>query len=136
MGKKKIDQLLAQLQTNHDTDVQNAAGIFTVAQGAVNDLANAVGEQVNALVPSARALPAAPQQLTKDDLLKRYGSYNGCRSAAKAAGITFSRPPRWSQIIAAFSYLDACQACIDNLMRQHPNPELKTVKVTLTLDGI
>ena len=109
MGKQKLDQLLKQLENNHAQDIENAAAIFTVAQGAVDQLA-APSPQPNA--PALGESVAAPSSLTKADLLKRYGNYNACRQAAKRAGIAFSHTPRWSQLVAAFSYLPACQACV------------------------
>jgi hypothetical protein len=127
MGKQTIDRLLAKLQSNHEQDIHNAAAIFTVAQGAVNQLQN---PSEMALAPEQ--LPP-PQQLTQADLVDRYGSYNGCRAAAKKAGITFSRSPRWTQIIAAFNYLEACQAHINLYLQHYPNAELKDTKITLKL---
>lgn len=131
MGKNKIDQLLSQLKNNHKEDIQNAAGIFTVAQGAVNQLRETVLPDTEETRPALAS--NQPQQLTKADLLEKYKSYNGCRSAAKKLGITFSRTPRWSQIVAAFNYISACQECIDAYMQQHPCKELKGVSVTLSL---
>lgn len=128
MGKQKIDQLLAQLKDNHNQDIQNAAAIFTVAQGAVNQLQADNSDTENL---ESRALPA-PRQLTKDDLIDRYGSYNGCRSAAKKAGITLHNPP-WPQVVAAFNYLEAAQNCVNAYMQQHPCDDLKGVSVTLSL---
>lgn len=138
MGKQKIDRLLAQLKDNHSQDIQNAAAIFTVAQGAVNQL-QANGAEADSYRPinssadslQTKALPA-PHQLTKADLCDRYGNYNRCRSAAKKAGITL-RNPSWAQMVAAFSYLEACQNCINAYMQQHPSADLKGVSVTLSL---
>ena len=130
MGKSKIDRLLAQLKDNHTADIQNAAGIFTVAQGAVSQLKEAVlpTEEKTLALESGK-----PQQLTKADLVEKYNSYNGCRSAAKKLGIVFSRTPRWSQIVAAFNYIEACQDCVSAYMQQHPCKDLRGVSVTLTL---
>lgn len=133
MGKQKIDRLLAQLNSNHQQDIQNAAAIFTVAQGAVNELAQADTAHPPVLSLSAASFSAAPLQLTKADLLSRYGSYNKCRSAAKKAGITFSGTPRWEQIIAAFNYAEACQACVDRYIEQNPNPNLKGTRIAIAL---
>ena len=131
MGKNKIDRLLAQLKDNHTGDIQNAAGIFAVAQGAVNQLKEAVLPTVE---ETTLALESEKiHQLTKADLIEKYNSYNGCRSAAKKLGIVFSRTPRWSQIVAAFNYVEACQDCVNAYMQQHPCKDLKGVSVTLTL---
>lgn len=127
MGKQTIDRLLAKLQSSHEQDIHNAAAIFTVAQGAVNQFQN---PSEMALAPEQ--LPA-PQQLTQAELLNRYGSYNACRAAAKKAGITFSQSPRWTQIIAAFNYLEACQEHINSYLQHYPNPELTGTKITLKL---
>lgn len=129
MGKQKIDRLLAKLQATHTEDVHNTAAIFTVAQGAVNQLAQSAEQPLLPL----KTLPA-PQQLTQAELIIRYGSYNACRTAAKKAGIIFSRQPRWPQIVAAFNYLQACQACVDLYLAQHPSPDLQNIKLTLKLN--
>ena len=128
MGKQKIERLLTQLKENQQRDIQNAAAIFTVAQSAVNDLA-----QVET-AHEVMALPdRLPLQLTKSDLIERYGNYNACRRAAKKQGISFSRSPRWSQIVAAFNYAEVCQACVTRYISQHPSADLKGAKLTLTL---
>ncbi len=134
MGKQKLDRLLAQLEDNHAQDIENAVAIFTVAQGAVNQLAADSAQPI--LRPSDDALSnplAAPAFVTKADLLKRYGSYNACRQAAKRAGITFRHTPRWSQLVTAFSYLPACQDCVSTYLRQYPHPNLKGVSIKLRL---
>ncbi|MBE9077242.1 hypothetical protein IQ241_08030 [Romeria aff. gracilis LEGE 07310] len=128
MGKQKIERLLAQLQGNHSQDIQNAAAIFTVAQGAVKQL-----DQIDRAAPAQTVLPAAPISLTKADLESRYGKFNACRKAAKQAGITFSKTPSWSQLVAAFSYLEACQSCVDAYLQDHPCPDLKGVRLSLRL---
>lgn len=130
MGKQKLNQLLKQLEDNHAQDIENAAAIFTVAQGAVNQLA-ADSPQLD--LPALGEPVAAPSPVTKADLLQRYGNYNACRQAAKRAGITFGHTPRWSQLVAAFSYLPACQACVSTYLQQHPHPNLKGVSIKLTL---
>lgn len=128
MGKQKIDRLLAQLTDNHQADIQNAAAIFAVAQGAVNKLAQ------NQEAAASESFSVEPLQLTKEDLVRRYGNYNACRKAAKKAGITFVRSPRWSQLIAAFNYIEACQTCISSYIEQNPSPNLTGVKITVMLD--
>ncbi|MEO0456834.1 MAG: hypothetical protein AAF152_09655 [Cyanobacteria bacterium P01_A01_bin.114] len=139
MGKQKIDRLLAQLQDNQNQDIQNAAAIFTVAQSAVNHL-DQIEQGINTEptieepnITKSNVLPTAPLKLTKADLINRYGSYNACRKVAKQTGITFSRSPRWPQLVAAFNYLEACQACVHRYMKQYPNPELSHVSLTLKL---
>lgn len=135
MGKQKIERLLAQLQENTQTDVQNAAAIFTVAQGTVNqlsELSKAPAETADSVTPTLLASP--PADLKKQDLVKRYGSYNGCRSAAKRVGITFSGTPTWDQLIAGFSYLDSCEKCVRQYLEQFPQPKLKGIRITLSLD--
>lgn len=127
MGKQKIDRLLAQLKDNHQQDIQNDAAIFAVAQGAVNELASR--EEADQIFKDA----ITPLHLTKDDLIERYGNYNACRRAAKKAGIVFGRSPRWSQLVAAFNYIDACQTCVSNYVAHNPNSALTGVKLTLTL---
>lgn len=86
MGKQKNDRLLAQLKDNHQQDIHNEAAIFTVAQGAVNELAHQ-----DANDEGSHAVSPEPLKLTKEDLISRYGNYNACRKAAKKAGISFAR---------------------------------------------
>ncbi|MEM8806458.1 MAG: hypothetical protein AAGF01_10575 [Cyanobacteria bacterium P01_G01_bin.38] len=130
MGKQKINRLLAKLQDNQREDIQNAAAIFTVAQGAVNQLGQL--EQTLKAEPTLLS-PAPPSQLTRTDLINRYGPYNACRKAAKQAGITFSKSPRWPQLVAAFNYLEACQVCVNQYMQQYPNPDLQNVSINVKL---
>lgn len=139
MGKNKIDQLLTQLKDNHTEDIQNAAAIFTVAQGAVNQLKEGISPLNNEAVAAlfgddSTNAPEPPKQLTKANLIEKYNSYNGCRSAAKHAGIVFSKTPRWTQIVAAFNYLEACQNCVSLYMKDNPCSVLKGVSITLSLD--
>ena len=83
MGKQRIQELLNQLKDNHERDITASAAIFSVAQVAVNQL----GETVDST--RSRQLPAVPPlSLTKDDLIKRYQNYAGCR---KAEILTFCR---------------------------------------------
>ncbi len=133
MGKQTIDRLLTKLQSNHEQDIHNAAAIFTVAQGVVSQLQNPADVTVSGIAALAPEPLPVPKQLTQAELLNRYGSYNSCRAAAKKAGITFSRSPRWTQIIAAFNYLEACQTHIDSYLQHYPNSELKGTKITLNL---
>lgn len=127
MGKQRITQLLAQLKENQAKDVENAAAIYTVAQVAVDAL-----EQTQ---PSATvaALPAIPA-LDKAALLERYGSYNGCRSAAKKQGIRFSKTPSWPTLEAAFSYYEACQSLLQSYLTANPNPHLHGIKFEFPLE--
>jgi hypothetical protein len=139
MGKQTIDRLLTKLQDSHEQDIHNAAAIFTVAQGAVNQLQNRseiVSKTASDAATQSTVLAAkqlAPLQLTQAELMNRYGNYNACRAAAKRAGITFSRSPRWTQIVAAFNYLEACQASISAYLQHYPNRDLQGTKITITL---
>lgn len=136
MGKQKIERLLAQLKENQQQDIQNSAAIFTVAQSAVSELAQIEaysGETASETASETAAPVHKPLQLTKSELVERYGNYNACRRAAKKQGISFTRSPKWSQLVAAFNYVEACQACVNHYIEQHPNAELKGVKLTLAL---
>lgn len=129
MGKKRIAQLLEQLEDNQQKDLQNAAAIFTVAQVALNEL-----QVPESPALPASALPPSPIELDKAELLKRYGSYNGCRKAAKAQGIRFSRPPSWSQLVAAFSYVESLRQLVKLYVEQYPSPELRGISFELNLN--
>ena len=128
MGKKQIERLLEQLKENQQKDVQNAAQIYTVAQVAVTQLAEHSTEGSTVAKP---ALAAASSQWSKAQLEKTFGSYNACRSKAKAQGIQFKRTPTWNQLVAAFNYADAFQQLIYQYLDQHPTPHLKHVTFTL-----
>jgi hypothetical protein len=130
MGKKRIAQLLDQLQTNHEAELKNAAQIFTVAQVAVNQL----NQQAE---PTVKALPATPFQpptvLDQAVLEQRYGSFNACRKAAKQLGIQFHRTPSWAQLIVAFSYFDTLQRLVHNYTTAFPDTHLHDVTMTFSL---
>jgi hypothetical protein len=131
MGKKRINQLLEQLETNHQQDLQNAASIFTVAQVAVNKLQ----EQNLESVDSSISVPSpSPLLLDKSILLQRYGSYNNCRKAAAKQGIKFKRNPKWSQLVAAFSYLEAFQQVVKSYLQIYPNSDLGGTSIELRID--
>lgn len=130
MGKKRVTQLLEQLKTNQQMELQNAAAIFTVAQVAVSELQQQVSQDIE---PTVAALPPAPLLLDKAELLRRYGSFQGCRRAAKAQGIKLSRTPSWEQLVVAFSYADACQQLISSYIEAHPRPELYGITIELKL---
>lgn len=131
MGKKRISQLLDQLQANHEADIENAATIFTVAQVAVNQLEQSVADASPSLTP---ALPSVPIALDKAELMRRYGSFNACRKAARQVGIRFHGTPTWAQLVAAFSYFESLQNLIQDYMLSHPNPHLNNVSMEFKLD--
>ncbi len=117
MGKKRIVQLLEQLQTNHDADLQTSAAIFTTAQVAVNQLKQqavvpAVDMADNLMLPS----------VSKESLKQRYGSFNQCRNVAKQKGIRFRKTPSWEQLEVAFAYFDVLEALVQGYVRLNPNP--------------
>lgn len=129
MGKQRISELLAQLRESQVQDVENAAGIFTVAQVAVNALERqATGVHQSAGEPPA--LPAAT--VSKAELLQRYGSYNGCRRAAKHHGIRFSKTPSWRALEAAFSNYEALQALVQGYFAANPSEYLRGVTFEIT----
>jgi hypothetical protein len=121
MGKKRVAQLLAQLKENQEKDIENAAGIYTVAKVAVDALAQPEEAQTDA--PS---LPTQPP-ITKQELLARYGSFNGCRAAAKKQGIKFSKTPSWEKLETAFSHQRAVKEIIQNYLANFPKNQLQGV---------
>jgi hypothetical protein len=140
MGKKRIHQLLTQMKETQQADLRNAAAIYTVAQVAVNELAAIASadapDSVRAIASAspAPALPAAmPTLLTQAELLQRYGSYNGCRSAAKKQGIHFSKSPSWPQLIAAFSYADPIRQRVQDYVQQQAIGHLSGVRIIVTI---
>jgi hypothetical protein len=143
MGKKRINQLLTHMKENQQAELRNAAAIYTVAQVAVNELAaiapalDTAETKRRAIAPAspAPALPAAvPTLLTQAELLQRYGSYNGCRSAAKKQGIHFSKSPSWPQLIAAFSYADPIRQRVQDYVQQQAIGHLSGVRITVTIE--
>jgi len=130
MGKRRAKELLAQLKANQQEELENAAAIFTVAQVAVNELREAEQE------PQASvSQPALTQSalLDKAQLQERYGSHRQCRSAAKAAGICFSRTPTWEQLVAAFNQAEILQTVIDQYREAQAMPDLPGVSIRLNL---
>lgn len=138
MGKKRVNQLLEQLKATQQADLHNAAAIFTVAQVAVNELRDQAVEASSPVHSARLALPAMPEEmgpplLSKADLLQRYGSFQGCRQAAKQQGIRFSKTPTWSTLCAAFSYAETVRQLVKRYMEQHPYPDLQGVTVEVSL---
>ncbi|MFQ4142602.1 hypothetical protein [Chlorogloeopsis sp. ULAP02] len=131
MGKKRITKLLEDLKENQQQELHNAATIYTVAQIAVNELQLSQDSQMQK--PTIAALPSALEKIDRTQLLKQYGSYNGCRQAAKEKGIKFSRTPSWEQLTAAFSYAEAFEKIIEAYMKMYPNQKLKGTKFEFTI---
>jgi hypothetical protein len=141
MGKKRVTQLLEQLKENQQAGLKNSAAIYTVAQVAVNELQNQLdSETENAIAPLpvlAAALPVADTVaiLDKADLVRQYGSHLGCRRAAKAQGIRFSKTPSWQQLIAAFSYIETFRELIAAYTTAHPHPGLHGMTIEIVLQN-
>ena len=127
MGKKRITQLLDQLQSNHQADLQNAATIFTVAQVAVNQLEQQSTEAAIATLPPARPID-------KNELKQRYGSFNACRAAASKQGIRFRKTPTWEQLATAFAYFEVIQILIHSYLVQHPSSHLHGLSMEFKVD--
>jgi hypothetical protein len=140
MGKKRIARLLDQLRDNQEQDIQNAASIFSVAQVAVNELERQSTEDDNVSGGQREGaialLPPEPPPLDKTELLRRYGSYNGCRKAAKAEGITFHKNPTWNQLIAGFSYAESIRLVVKQYLATHPNPVLNEITISVRLEAM
>ncbi|WP_299402790.1 serine/threonine-protein kinase [Acaryochloris sp. IP29b_bin.148] len=84
-------------------------------------------------LPATPTLATAPQRLNKQELLRRYGSYNECRKVAKANGIKFSTTPTWDKLVYAFSYSEALQHMSQVYLKTYPNPSLAGIIVELAL---
>jgi hypothetical protein len=131
MGKQRIAQLLGQLESDQQKDLKNSAAIYAVAQVAVNQLGDSSPQSSE--IKSLSALSSEPLGLDKAELLQRYGSYNGCRKAAKALGIQFGTTPSWQQLTQAFSYAEALQHLTYRYLHTYPSAALKGVTVRLNL---
>lgn len=129
MGKQRVAQLLTQLKENQTKDLENAAAIYTVAQVAVDALNPAQTSHAEFGLP---ALPAI-RDITKADLIERYGSFNGCRKAARQLGIRFKRTPSWPKLETAFSYQEACQKLMQTYLQAYPNEHLSGVSLDIEL---
>ena len=130
MGKKRITQLLEQLKTNQQADLENAAAIYTVAQVAVNELQEATSENLYKL-----ALNPVQASIDKAELIRRYGTYRNCRRIAKQKGLKFSRTPSWQQLAIGFTYLENLQQLVKNYLDKYPNLLLDGVTVELNLSS-
>lgn len=131
MGKKRITQLLDKLQANQQAELKNTAAIFTVAQVAVNELQAQANLSPDLNLP---ALPAGSTLIDRAELERRYGSFNGCRQAAKQQGIRFSKTPSWQQMVAAFNYVETFRTLLKTYIEQYPNEHLRGITFELTLD--
>lgn len=131
MGKKRVNQLLEQLKINQELELQNSAAVFTIAQVAINELR---GQETADLQQPIAELPAAPPLLDKAELLQRYGSYNGCRQAAKAQGIKFKSNPTWKQLELAFSYREVFQQLVTSYFYAYPSREIQGISIELKVE--
>jgi superoxide dismutase len=131
MGKKRITELLDQLHATHQADIENTAAIFTVAQVAVNQLSQQVGNDFSTPAPAFALSPAA---VTKEKLKQQYGSFNACRKAAKQAGIRFHGNPTWEHLVTAFSYFETIQNLIHTYVTSYPNPNLQSISIEFKLE--
>ena len=134
MGRKRINDLLEQLKENQQKELENAAAIFTIAQVAVNELERQVVQEPPNLKTPLPALPAAPSLTDKAELLRLYGSYNGCRRAAKERGIKLKGSPTWKQLAAAFSYAEALKLLAKSYIESYPNSEIKGMTIEIKID--
>lgn len=129
MGKQRMTELLTQLRENQAKDAENAAAIYTVAQVAVNALAESDPDAVEV----SRQLPAAAI-VSKAELLEQYGSFNNCRRAAKEKGIRFSKTPSWKALEAAFGHQKIFSALVQDYLAANPNQHLKGVTFEISPD--
>jgi hypothetical protein len=128
MGKQRLTQLLHQLEANQQKDLKNAAAIYAVAQVAVNTL----NEQEASQATTPDLVCSAPD---KKQLLERYGSYNGCRKAAKERGLQFKRTPSWNQLSQAFNCAEALQQLVQAHLSHQTSVDLQGVTLRLSLDS-
>ena len=129
MGKQRIQDLLEELKANHQRDVENANAIYTVAQVAVNQL----DEIAEASEPTLALPEHSSPILDREELKRRYHNYQGCRRAAKALGIRFSKTPSWEKLACAFSYAEALRQFSQHYLNTHPNPLLQGIKVDVKI---
>lgn len=126
MGKKRITELLQRLEDNHQRDIVNAAGIYTVAQVAVNHLSET---HVSEEQPSTLALQPALPAIDKAELKKRYGSYSKCRKAAKSLDIQFKKTPTWEQLVQGFRYAEALRPIAESCVATYPSTDQNMIEI-------
>jgi len=131
MGKKRITQLLEQLEANRQAELENAAAIFTVAQVAVNKLQEQVGEPSQTPLLAAATVDPIAEEITQATLREKYGSHQACRTAAKAQGIRFSKNPTWEQLVVAFRYAARLRHLANEYVQEHPDPAMCGVTIEL-----
>ncbi len=139
MGKKRLLELLDQLEENQQQEIQNAATIYTVAQVAVNKLEAQIRDTEQHPVSnnsSPLALPSGPVLLSKEELLQRYGSYNACRAAAPKMGIIFKKTPSWERLIHGFSMAEALKKMSQSYLERYFEslPEEMKFEVNIVID--
>lgn len=128
MGKKKIHSLLKRLKENHQKDIENSAYIYSVAQSAVNQIDTGASKQKSGSTQSYELLPSI---IDKEELIRRYKDYNGCRKAAKILGIKFKKTPSWNKLICAFSCAEEFkEICID-YRNKNPDPLLSGIIIEM-----
>ncbi|KAI9135117.1 hypothetical protein [Acaryochloris sp. CCMEE 5410] len=128
MGKKKINSLLKRLKENHQKDIENSAYIYSVAQGAVNQIDTVAHKQKSGITPSCKLLPSI---IDKEELVRRYKNYNGCRKAAKTLGIKFKKTPSWNKLICAFSYAEIFKEICRDYSNNNPDPLLSGITIEI-----
>ncbi|MEO0373066.1 MAG: serine/threonine-protein kinase [Cyanobacteria bacterium P01_A01_bin.17] len=111
----------------------NAAVKSSVPETTTSSPPSEVPVQKTSSVSKTTPLAAAPLTLNKEELIRRYGSYNECRKAAKARGIKFNCTPTWDKLAQAFGYSDAMQEISHRYMAAYPNESLSGIKVEVNL---
>lgn len=105
----------------------------TIAEPPPHEGSRAVPPNEKESPLASSTLATAPKRLDKQELLRRYGSYNECRKVATANGIKFSTTPTWDKLVYAFSYSEALQEISQVYLKTYPNPALAGITVELTL---
>ncbi len=143
MGKKRLEKLLTDLKDNHQRDLKNAAEIYTVAQVAVNQLADAKNEGKSKTKtkkkPEAERLQLESPKLepsrdrqphTIDDLKTQYVTVTACRKALKTRGLIFTKAPSWEKLAIALNCFEAQQAFLTDYLQQHPTHDFPDCTLT------
>jgi hypothetical protein len=140
MGKKRIAELMQQLEREQQVDIKNAAGIYAVAQVAVHQLSQQSAQEPNSNpVPDHSLAPfrfnpslELNKGLKKSELLARYGSYQNCRRAAKDLGLHFTKTPSWEQLGQALHHAETLQYLVNQYFESYPTT-LPGVSICLPL---
>jgi len=137
MGKKRIEKLLETIKDNQKRETINAAGIYTVAQVAINKIVELetgldtkLKTELETKLETKKTSSPPFRQYTVEELKAQYPKLADCRKALKERGLVFSKTPSWAKVAIALSYFEVQQAQFYDYLRHRPSPELTHLTMT------